>query len=254
MGLLDGRVALVTGAAQGLGAAFCEALAAEGATVVGCDVRPEVETLPERLPRAEGLTADVSRADDVRRVVEHARSRGTVGVLVNNAGAFTTSHPKDPIAKAQDDFETVIGTNLRGTFLFGRAVATVMLEQGEGGDIVNVSTDHVLPPPGRPTGGGPAMDVYDASKWALRGLTEAWALALAKRRIRVNELCMGATDTAMLRGFYRGDPPAEEVAGWMQPAEIAEVLIALLREGPEGRTGEQIPLWAGHPVELPARG
>ena len=95
------------------------------------------------------------------------------------------------------------------------------------------------------------MDIYDASKWALNGLTQAWARALTKKGVRVNALCMGATDTEMLRGFYGGSPPPQELATWLQPALIAEVLLDLLREGPGGRTGQNIGLWVGHPLELP---
>jgi len=248
MGFLDGRSALVTGAAQGLGAAFAAALADEGARVVCCDVRESVLESAAGL----GIVADVGRPEDVRRVLDTANaSVGTIDLLVNNAGSFRPTHPRDPWDQALADFEAIVGTNLRGAFLVGRAVAAALIEAGRGGDIVNVSTDHVLPPPGRETGGGASMDLYDASKWGLRGLSEAWARALRRHRIRVNELCMGATDTEMLRGLYDGEPPAADVAGWMRPEDVAGLLVALLREGPEGRTGQQIGVWAGHPIVLP---
>ena len=103
------------------------------------------------------------------------------------------------------------------------------------------------------TGGGPNMDVYDASKWGIRGLTEAWAEALRPHRIRVNELCMGATDGEMLREFLgeRATPEARRAPGCV-PRISAAFSIDLLAEGPDGRTGTQIGLWVGHPVELPA--
>ena len=191
----------------------------------------------------------------MRRVVAAAQEAGRgISILVNNAGVFAPTHPGDDFERAARDFDHVVSTNLKGAFLFGRAVAAAMIDAGNGGDIVNVSTDHVLPPPGRRTGGGARMDLYDASKWALRGLTEAWALALLRHRVRVNELCMGATDTPMLRSVYPGEPPAEDVAGWMKPARIAALLLDLLREGPDGRTGCQIPAWTGHELALPPRG
>lgn len=254
MGFLDGKTAVVTGAAKGLGEAFATALAGEGARVVACDVDPTVEVIGVRLPEGVGVIADVSHPDDVRRVVAEATADGAdLAVLVNNAGIFAPTQPTDPFDKAVADFDRVLATNLKGAYLCGRAVAAAMIAGGRGGDIVNVSTDHVLPPPGRSTGGGARMDVYDASKWALRGLTEAWARALRKYRVRVNELCMGATDTPMLRSLYPGDPPAEDVAGWMQPKQVAALLLDLLREGAEGRTGSQIGIWTGHPIALPPR-
>ena len=118
-----------------------------------------------------------------------------------------------------------------------------------GGDIVNISTYYVLP--ARSVGtNGPETDLYNASKWALNGFTQAWALSLAEHRIRVNALCMGPTDTPMLRGLFDGDPPADFAATWMRPEQIAGQLLELLREGPEGRTGENVGAWIGHPVEL----
>jgi NAD(P)-dependent dehydrogenase (short-subunit alcohol dehydrogenase family) len=98
------------------------------------------------------------------------------------------------------------------------------------------------------------MDLYNASKWALNGLTFDWAIALRKHGIRVNALCLGAADTEMLRSFIGADPDPEFVATWMRPADVAAVLVALLEEGPDGRTGDNIGLYAGHPCVLPPPG
>lgn len=252
---LEGKLAIVTGAAQGLGFAFARALAGAGARTALVDVRESVADAANAIASAGAETrafvADVSRASDVRRVVDAVHAEmGPCCALVNNAGRFAITKPDDAWEKAVADFDSIAGVNLRGSFLFGRAVIPAMLAQREG-QIVNISTDHVLPPPGRETGGGPAMDVYDASKWALNGLTQAWARALAKKGVRVNALCMGATDTEMLRGFYGGSPPPQELATWLQPAQIAQTLLDLLREGPGGRTGQNIGLWVGHPLEMP---
>ncbi|MEE8339075.1 MAG: SDR family oxidoreductase [Xanthomonadales bacterium] len=271
MGLLDGKVALVTGAAVGLGNAFARALAAEGATLAVCDVRPELSELADALTvPVFAEQADVSRPGDVRRFVEATLQRfGGVDVLVNNAGTWAASLPTDPIDKSLRDYEKLVGTNLRGVFLFGRAVIPGMIERGSG-EIINISTDHVQTcgtpfeldhsdapgcpwanEPPRPTGGGSAMDVYDASKWGINGLTLAWSQALAEHGIRVNALCMGATDSHMLRSFFNFQPTPEDVAGWMKAEDIASVMIDLLREGPGGRTGENIGIAVGHPVLLP---
>ena len=150
----------------------------------------------------------------------------------------------------RDSFDRLFGSNVKGHFLFGRAVAAVMMEN-DGGNIVNISTDHVVEGPGRdPHHGHGAMDLYNAAKWAINGLTFDWAKALAKHRIRVNNLCMGATDTPMMRGFVP-DAPAELSATWMQPDQIAQVLVDLLQEGPDGRTADSIALLVGQPCALP---
>ncbi|MCC6382047.1 MAG: SDR family oxidoreductase [Dehalococcoidia bacterium] len=276
MALLDGKTALVTGAAVGLGNAFARALANERASVVVCDVRPDVAQLVAELQaggtKVVGFEADVSVPADVRRVVDGALSAfGRIDVLVNNAGTWLASAPTDPFDKSLNDFEKGFGTNLKGVFMFGRAVIPQMIRQG-GGDIVNIVTDHIhtcgapvvlshddapgcpwAGQPPRPTGGGVAMDVYDASKWGINGFTIAWAKALREHHVRVNALCMGATDSHMLRSFHQFNPPAEQVAMWMKPTDTARLLVDLLREGPDGRSGENIGLAMGHPVVLPPR-
>ena len=176
---------------------------------------------------------------------------GGADICVNNAGEVIASGPADPWASAVSDYDRIFGSNTRGAFLFGRAVAPVMIERG-GGHIVNVSTDHVRPGPGcHPHHGHGSMDLYNASKWALNGLTFDWARSLRPHGIRVNNLCMGATDTEMLRGWMGDDPPAEYVATWMRPEQIAQILVELLEEGPDGRTGNNIGLYAGRPCVLP---
>jgi NAD(P)-dependent dehydrogenase (short-subunit alcohol dehydrogenase family) len=95
------------------------------------------------------------------------------------------------------------------------------------------------------------MDLYNASKWALNGFTFDWAKVLADKGVRVNNICMGATATEMLRGWAGPDADPEWVAKWMDPADTAEVLVQLIAEGPDGRTGDSIGLWVDHPVVLP---
>jgi NAD(P)-dependent dehydrogenase (short-subunit alcohol dehydrogenase family) len=248
---LTGHIAIVTGAARGIGRAFAERLVVEGCAVVVTD-RDEsiIETAG-----AIGATAhvgDVADATHVREVVDATiAEHGTIDIMVNNAGEVMPSGPRDDWDVAARDFDRMFGSNTKGAFLFGRAVAPVMIANG-GGDIVNVSTDHVKPCPDcHPHHGHGSMDLYNASKWALNGLTFDWARSLARHHIRVNNICMGATDTAMLRGWLGSDPDPEYVATWMQPEQIAQVLVDLLTEGPEGRTGNSIGLYAAHPCVLP---
>ena len=123
---------------------------------------------------------------------------------------------------------------------------------GGGGNIINASTDHVTSAPGsaRHHGHG-AMDLYNASKWALNGFAFDWSKALAPHHVRVNNINMGATDTEMLREWIGGEPDPDYVATWMTPGGVAAVVMDLIAEGPSGRTGDNIGLWAGHPTVLP---
>ncbi len=279
---LQGKRAVVTGAAVGLGAAYAQALAREGAHVALCDVRESILETPQRLEslgvRAAAWVADVSRPGDVRRVVDGAlRTFGGIDILINNAGTCRVSAPDDDLDKSLADYEAMVGTNLKGTFMMGRAVIRQMLAQGTGGDIVNIATDHMVTcgspfelcprletcpwaDAPRPTGGGELMDIYDASKWALNGLLFAWAKALRPHGIRVNAMCMGATDSWMLRDFLgfpqtpgeESEAQRQEVATWMRPDDSARVVIDLLKEGPGGRTAQNLNLCMGRPVRLEA--
>lgn len=246
---LAGKTAIITGAAQGIGAGFARVFVAQGARVHLVDRVAGVVEVAEALPTATAHVGDVADADFVRGVADACPE---VDVLVNNAGEVWPTGPLDEWDKALTDYDQLIGSNLRGTFLFGRAVALHMVAGG-GGNIINVSSDHIKPAP--ETGwhhGHGAMDLYNAAKWALNGLTFDWAKALGPHGIRVNNICMGATDTEMLRSWIGEDPDPAYLATWMTPDGIAQVALDLIAEGPDGRTGDNIGLWAGHPTILPA--
>ncbi len=251
MGQLAERVAIVTGAARGLGRAFAERLVDEGCVVVVTDRDEAIFSTADAIGATAHL-GDVADAGHVRAVVDATvAAHGTISILINNAGEVMPTGPRDEWDRAASDFDQMFGSNTKGAFLFGRAVAPIMVDQG-GGDIVNISTDHVKPCPDcHPHHGHGSMDLYNASKWALNGLTFDWARSLARHHIRVNSLCMGATDTAMLRGWIGADPSPEVVATWMQPAQIAQILVELLDEGHGGRTGNSIGLYAGYECVLP---
>ena len=274
MSILKNKVAVVTGAAVGLGRAYAVALAEAGVNLAVCDVRDEVMELPELLAddRVKVLTSqgDVSDPKHVKSVVDGAcEYLGGIDILINNAGVWGASTADDDLDKSIADYESIVGTNLKGEYLFGRAVIPIMLAQARGGDIVNIATDHMVTcgtpdhvcpdlescPWGespRPTGGGDAMDLYDAAKWGLNGLLYAWAKSLAPHGIRVNAFCMGATDSWMLRSFHGHNPPQEEVDSWMRAEDNARVLIELLEEGPSGRNAQNINFCIGRPVALEA--
>ena len=243
--------AIVTGAARGIGRGIADRFTADGWNVVITDRSPAILDVAATIG-AIGHIGDVADADHVRRVVDATvAAHGTIDVLVSNAGEVRPTGPRDAWEEADADFDRFFGSNTKGAFLFGRAVAPVMIDGG-GGNIVNVSTDHVKPCPDcdRHHGHG-SMDLYNASKWALNGFTFDWAKSLAKHHIRVNNICMGATDTEMLRGFMGREPDPEYLATWMTPAQIAEIVAELIAEGRDGRTANSIGLYAGYPSVMP---
>ena len=251
MGTLQGQVAIVTGAARGLGRAFAERLVAEGCHVVMTDRLESVRAAAAEIG-ATAFVGDVADAEHVRTVVDDTlAAHGHIDILVNNAGEVAPTNALSRFDDSDAQFDRIFGSNTKGAFLFGRAVAPVMADGG-GGNIVNVSTDHVKPGPGcdRHHGHG-GMDLYNASKWALNGLTFDWAKSLRPKGIRVNNLCMGATDTEMLRGFLGREPDPAYLATWMKPEQTAQILVELLEEGPDGRTANSIGLYAGQPCEMP---
>src|SRR5439155_21125583 len=190
---LQGRTAVVTGAGGGIGRAIAVELGRAGASLVLVGRREE--TLAQTAEAAIGapnliLAADISQSDDVRRFVGAATSTfGTIDVLINNAGV------EGPVAQLaeypEDEFDRVIATNLRGTFLAMRHVLPIMLAQ-RSGSIVNLGS--VASERGLQGTSG-----YIASKHGVLGLTRAAASEVASSGVRVNAICAGMVDTRMLR-------------------------------------------------------
>ena len=201
MGRLTGKVALITGGAQGQGAAAARAFVAGGAKVVIADVADDHgKALAEEL-NAESPDAayfrhlDVTNEDDWASAVSEAvETFGTLNVLVNNAGILMFS---ELTKTSLEDYERVIRVNQIGTFLGIRAVADVMAAAG-GGSIVNSSSIEGL-------GGMPLLIAYSASKFAIRGMTKVAAMELGPKQIRVNSVHPGMIDTAMIRDHVGGD-------------------------------------------------
>lgn len=240
---LAGSVAIVTGASRGLGKAFAAALRSVGATVATCDELP-----------GSDVVADVSDPTQLKGFIDGVLDmHGRLDIVVANAAHCRFTNPMSGWDTAIDDFDYHVNTNLRGLFLTGRATIPALAKSGNG-HLILLGTDHTCRPADWPYGSG-SLDAYDASKWGVVGLTVAWANALAKKGVRVNALSMGATDTDMLRGFTKvttGKEPTEEmIAGWMRPEQLADLMLALIAEGPDGRTGQNIPIIVGRPVELP---
>ena len=169
MGQLDGRVAIVTGAAQGIGKAIADGLAREGADIVVVDLNPP----------ADGIEADVSSEKDVARMVAEATSRhGRIDILVNNAGLYASLAMRPFTEIPLEEWREVMDVNVASMFLTSRAVVPVMREHG-GGKIVNISS-------GTPFRGVPFLLHDVTSKGAIIALTRALAKELGKDGIRVN--------------------------------------------------------------------
>jgi 3alpha(or 20beta)-hydroxysteroid dehydrogenase len=198
MGRLDGKVAIITGAARGQGAAEARLFVAEGASVVLADVLDdEGQAVAAELGAAATYVhLDVTDEDQWQAAVALAEERyGPVTVLVNNAGIlhFQAVH-KTELA----DFDRVMRVNVQGVFLGMKSVTGSMSRAG-GGSIVNISSTAGLQ-------GLPYLGAYVASKWAVRGLTKTAAIDLGHKNIRVNSVHPGGIDTPMVAGTSADAP------------------------------------------------
>ena len=240
---LKDKVALVTGAGQGIGLACAEALAREGAHVLLADVkedaiRGEASRLVQGGAKAAWIVCDVSRRDHVNRAVARAVSEfGRLDILVANAGIV---HAADFLDLEEADFDRVLGVNLKGVFLAGQAAARQMVKQGGGGAIVNMSSvNAVLAIPNQVP--------YVVSKGAVNQLTKVMAVSLAPHRIRVNGIGPGTILTELARAAVLGNREAEQKVlsrtplGRMgEPEEIASVAIFLASDDASYLTGQTI--------------
>jgi 3-oxoacyl-[acyl-carrier protein] reductase len=192
---LKDRVAIVTGAGQGIGMALALGLSREGAKVVIADIHQDNAVAVKDEICAAGAMAvaiatDVSDEMSVEAVVEQCIEEfGKIDILINNAGIFPVSSVEN---MQEEEWDRVIGTNLVGAFLSSKAVASKLIEQ-ESGRIISISS-------GRAFQGAKNAAHYASSKAGIIGFSKALALELAPRRITVNVICPGITDTAQPRG------------------------------------------------------
>ena len=185
MASLDGKVAIVTGAAQGIGKAIADGLAGEGARLVVADLQ-RAEEAAAAYPDGVGLTVDVSREEDVERMASETVERcGSIDILVNNAGLYASLAMRPFTEIPLEEWRQVMDVNVASMFLACRAVVPVMRERG-GGKIVNISS-------GTPFRGVPFLLHYVTSKGAIVALTRALAKELGKDSIHVNCVAPGFT-------------------------------------------------------------
>ena len=239
MSRLQGRVAIVTGAARGIGFAIAQRFAEEGAQVVVADLaEARSRTAASKLPGATPVVADVSLKADATRLVETAAARhGRVDVLVNNAGI---THAADFLDLEEADFDRVLRVNLKSMFLCGQAAARHMVASGTKGAIVNLSSVNAVL--------AIANQVpYVVSKGGINQLTRVMALALAPHGIRVNAIGPGTIATEMARQAVLGDEASRRkilsrtpLGRLGEPEEVAAVAAFLASDDASYLTGQTI--------------
>jgi NAD(P)-dependent dehydrogenase (short-subunit alcohol dehydrogenase family) len=247
---LSGRVATITGAASGIGRATALLFASEGAAVVITDVnesggRAVVAEIVNSGGRATFEPGDVTRAADCKRVIERAiRDFGGIHVLFNNAGIIRRA---SVVELSEADWDRVMAVNVKAIFLMSREVIPLM-EKNAGGSIINMASGWGL-------AGGPRAAVYCASKGAVVLLTKAMAIDHGPQKIRVNCICPGDTDTAMLRNEAEqlGEPSTRFLAEATKrplgrvgkPEEIAQAALYLASDAASFVTGTALVVDGG---------
>jgi len=233
-GRLEGKFALITGAASGIGRAAALAFAREGAKLTLADVMTEAGEETVRMVRKAGgeahfVKCDVSKAAEVEAMVDAAvKKYGRLDCAFNNAGIEgDTRHIADD---TEENWDRVIAIDLKGVFLCVRAEIRQMLKQGTGGSIVNTASTAGLV-------GSHGMPAYTAAKHGVVGLTKVAGLEYSRAGIRVNAVCPGVIATPMVDRLVAGRPKmdarltgVEPIGRKGKPEEIAEAALWLLSD------------------------
>jgi SDR family mycofactocin-dependent oxidoreductase len=266
-GTLQGRVAFITGAARGQGRAHAARLAREGADIIALDICAPVsdsisyaaatpEDLAETVQAVEAEGRKVlARAVDIRDdaalrqlVADGVEQFGRLDILIANAGVLSWGRVWE---LTDEQWESVVGVNLTGTFRTVRAAVPAMIEAGNGGSIVVVSSSAGLK-------ATPGNGHYSASKHGLVGLTNSLAIELAEYRIRVNSIHPYSIDTPMVEPelmmqvfgkhphyIHSFGPMPLQPKGFMAASEVSDVVAWLAGDGSSTLTGAQIPVDKG---------
>ena len=246
--LLKDKIAIVTGAAQGIGFAIAKMYSEQGATVILLDVQKEkAEKAAAEIQKATGnktaaFAVDITKKSEVDATIDKiVKQFGRIDVLVNNAGVIKHALLLDMDEK---DWSWILDVNVKGTFLMTQAVGKVMVKQRKG-KIVNISSC---------SGKKPTLEegAYCASKSAIIGMTRVTALELGPYGINCNAICPGATDTVMLRSTIVTSPEIERE--WIEktalkklgkPEDHAKVAVFLASDLSDHMTGESLIVSAG---------
>jgi NAD(P)-dependent dehydrogenase (short-subunit alcohol dehydrogenase family) len=244
MGTLDGKVAVVTGAAQGIGRAIAQGLAAEGARIVIADLAG-AEEAAQSFTDGVGITADVSNEADVQRLADEAVGRcGTIDILVNNAGLYASLEMRSFEQIPLDEWRRVMDINVASMFLMCRAIVPMMRGNG-GGKIVNISS-------GTPFRGVPFLLHYVTSKGAIVALTRALAKEVGKDNVFVNCVAPGFTMSAgvqshpeVVEKLRDVSVSARTIQRDQTPEDVVGAVVYLSGPGSDFVTGQTIVIDGG---------
>ena len=246
MGELSGKVAIVTGASKGIGAAIARRFAEAGAAVAvnyassKADADQVVDAIVRKGGKAVAIQANVGKSADVKRLFAETKAKlGAPSILVNNAGVFTFG-PLEAVT--EEDFHRQFDTNVLGTILATREAVSAF--NGQGGSVINISTISSIDPV-------PNSLVYSASKSAIDSITKALAQELGDRKIRVNAIAPGMTETEGLKPLGITLETAKAIGRPIplgrlgQPDDIARVALFLASDQSSWLTGERISASGG---------
>lgn len=250
-GVLSGKVAIVTGAAMGMGEATARVFAAAGAQVVVSDINAEAGEATAEAIRQEGgeasfVRTDVSQSSDAEAVVRAAVERyGRLDCAVNNAAVTPDTHPLSELD--EQEWDRILAVDLKGVALCCKHEIAQMLSQGDGGSIVNIGSVSSFRPQ-------PNNAAYVAAKHGVIGLTKVASLEAAPQGIRVNTVCPGAIDTPMIRGALEtvGSTEAEFAplislfGRFGKPEEVAQASLWLCSDASSYVTGAVLSVDAGY--------
>jgi NAD(P)-dependent dehydrogenase (short-subunit alcohol dehydrogenase family) len=247
---LDNKVAIVTGAAQGIGEAAALRFAAEGAVVVCADIQERVEDTREKIIAAGGRATcevmNVTSASDWERTVANTLSQhGRVDLLANIAGVVAMDGPDTVVGLTEERWDHVVGVDLKGVWLGMRAVIPSMIEQ-DGGRICNVASMAALR-------GLPNLAAYSAAKGGVAALTRQASIEYAGNNILVNCVAPGTIDTPILAGVMpehlEAFAAAHAVNRLGQPGEVAAMMLHFFSEDGSFLTGQVYPVCGGWSVK-----
>ena len=242
---LDGKVALVTGAAAGIGYAISELFAAQGARLVLLDLSEEVQSVAQKLPGDHlAIPCNVSDVVQIQKAVDKAVEKyGKIDILVNNAGVALLNKATEVTEK---EWDATMAVNLRAPFFLAQAVAKVMTKNG-GGQIVNMASQASVI----------ALDrhvAYWASKAAVVSMTEVLAIEWARAGITVNAISPTVVETALGKKAWAGEVGEAmkqkiPVGRFAQPEEIASAALYLVSEHTRIMTGANVVIDGGYTIQ-----